>query len=155
MKKGIALITIVSTILILAILTVSISIGGSSILIRSRKLKFANEILQVQKLVRDYEIRKSGNLDFETITYDLNTMTDLVKKDYLELEANESNVAELYIVDIEKIDAKELVRGTISTSVLDRYLYSTKTNKVYYDAGFTIGDTTYYGINQEIKEMLK
>src|SRR5574344_2375806 len=127
MRKGIALITIVSTVLVLAILTVSISIGGSSIITRSRKLKFANEILQVEKLVKDYEIRKSGDLGFETVTYDLTTMTDLVKKSYLLQEANESNIVTLYIVDTEQIDATELARGTVYTSVLDRYLYSTKT----------------------------
>lgn len=154
-KRGFALVSLISIVIVLIILIAGVTIGGSSILIRSRKLKFANEILQIEKLTKDYEIRKNGSLDFEIVNYDLDTMTDENKKSYLLNEADNNNDVELYVVDLSKIDAVQTIRGTESDSENDRYLYSTITKKVYYDKGVDIGGSIYFGINDEIESMLK
>lgn len=154
-KKGIALVSILVIVLVLAILVSGVALGGSDILLRSRKLKFANEILQVEKLTKDYEIRKNKNLDFEIISYNLDSITDETRREYFINEADEDGNILLYVVDLSKIDSLESIRGNYSSSEADRYLYSSKSKKVYYDKGLDIGGTIYFGINSEIESMLK
>ena len=145
-KKGITLIALSVTVAVMAILAgFGITIGTNANL-DAKKTKFQNEINQIEILVENYIRRNSGN-DLQPYEWDV----ALLRLGYIEqLEGEEifSDKVQTYIVDLEKIDAVNTALGSLKNGEKDRYLYSEKTGKVYYEKGITIGKQRYYRIDK-------
>lgn len=143
-KKGISLIVLVITIIVLLILTGLVVVNGKDAYVEAQKTTLKTEIAQIETLTKNYYTRRSGNLDFVTIEL-------TVPSTYLEQFEGESIVSSkvtMYVIDLNKIDAEEVTYGNLEDGANDRYLYSTTTGKVYYEKGLEIDGKIYYRIDK-------
>ncbi len=143
-KKGISLIVLVITIIVLLILTGLVVVNGKDAYVEAQKTTLKTEIAQIETLTKNYYTRRSGNLDFVTIEL-------TVPSTYLEQFEGESIVSSkvtMYVIDLNKIDAEEVTYGNLEDGANDRYLYSSITGKVYYEKGLEIDGKIYYRIDK-------
>lgn len=141
-KKGISLIILVITIIVMIILAGLVVVSGRDAYIAAQKTTLQTEIMQIETLTNNYYTRRSGNLDFVTVEV-------TVPSGYLEQFEGENIVnskVTMYVIDLNKIDAEETTYGNLENGSNDRYLYSTTTKKVYYEQGLEIDNTIYYRI---------
>lgn len=143
-KKGISLIVLVITIIVILILTGLVVVNGKDAYVEAQKTTLKTEIAQIETLTKNYYTRRSGNLDFVTIEL-------TVPSAYIEQFEGESIVSSkvtMYVIDLNKIDAEEVTYGNLEDGENDRYLYSTTTGKVYYEKGLDIDGKIYYRIDK-------
>lgn len=143
MKKGISLVVLLITIIILVILTGIITISSTSTLANVDKTKLQVDIAQLETLMNTYKIRKNGNIDFVSIAFSTSNLSSIELQQFAG-EAIENDKVNLYVIDLYEIDAEEVNYGNLKLGDKDRYLYSINTGKVYYEQGLTIDNTTYY-----------
>lgn len=143
MKKGISLIVLTITVLVLTILTGIIVFNGNYIYSDTELTKLQMDISRLESLMRTYKIRNNGNIPFETTKIDVsNFISDELEQFDEEVIVN--NEIELYVIDLYEIDAENVNYGNLKDGSNDRYLYSNVTEKVYYEQGIKIDDVTYY-----------
>lgn len=145
-KKGITLLVLVITIVVMTILLTVTVITGTDVYDNATMTKFQSEISQIELLVNNYEKRNSG-VDFQVIELDISDFTEFQKHQFKE-ENIVDNVISMYIVDLQKIDAEQVSYGLGKESETDRYIYSSETKKVYYERGLQIGDNIYHRIGE-------
>lgn len=143
MKKGISLVVLVLTIIIMIILAGVAVFNISGTLENTDKTKLKADISELQNLINTYKIRKSGVIDFEITTFNTEALSEDELKQF-EGESIVNNSIILYVIDLNKIDAEEVNFGNLQNGNDDRYLYSNVTGKVYYEKGLQIGEKTYY-----------
>lgn len=154
-NKGITLVALIATIMVIIILTTTAVVSYSSFNVNAKKRAFANEIYTLQKQVEDYKFRNNkypiGNMkEVNTSSID----TQLVSIFTSNGEQIVGNKVILYEIDFKKLDLDSLSRGTDKNSN-DIYLFSNETKKVYYIEGEKIGDRTYYFLDSELYDSLK
>lgn len=145
MKKGVSLMVLAITIVVMVILGTVIIMRASSPYNDTSKMKLQADISQLEYLMSIYKTRKNGNIDFDTVKF--NTASLHVNE--IEQFKNETIVGDsilLYIIDLSKIDAQAVNYGNLKLGSKDRYLYSLKTGKVYYELGVEVDGITYYYI---------
>ena len=147
MKKGISLIILIVTIVIMVILIGVVVIQGSNVLKGTQTNKLSIDISVLEGLMKTYITRKSGNIDFQTTTVNISSMTINEKAQFAGENVQDDEIL-LYIIEYEKIDAESLNYGNLEKGVKDRYLYSISTGKVYYELGLTENNTTYYYVKK-------
>jgi len=144
-KKGISLMYLVITIVVLTILASIIIINTQYMFVNTERAKLQIDISQVEALMDTYKIRNNGNINFPTVAFDISNLSTAE----LEQFDGETIVDEkifLYIVDLEAIDGESSNFGNLELGSKDRYLYSLTTGKVYYEQGIEIDGTMYYYI---------
>lgn len=144
-KKGITLLMLAIVVIIMITLTTVTITTGTDMYNTTKKVKLQSEINQLEILVENY-IKRSSGIPFEIVELDISSYSDEEKSQF----SNENivdNKIELYVVDIEAVDAEELIHGTQKEGLTDRYLYSSTTSKIYYELGETIGDTIYHRVD--------
>lgn len=151
-KKGVSAISLSIIIVLMIILMATITLSESNILSNTNIKDFASEMIQVKSAVEQYRIRKSGNLDFETSTIEL----DSVELAQYEGETVSDDKVTLYVVDLSKIDAENVNYGNGLDGEDDRYLWSEETGKIYYQKGYKYSESkTYYTLTDEVMEKVK
>lgn len=147
MKRGISLVSLVIVIIIMVILSGIIIFSGVSTVNDVNINIFATEILNIQNAVDEYYYR---NGKYPTATsYVLETTT--IDNGSLEQFAEESitdNKIEFKTVDLSVLGINKTGFG--NTSRADVYVLSEVTGKVYYMAGVTYEDKTYYTLADEL-----
>lgn len=143
MKKGISLIILAVTIILLVILAGVVVVKSTPILINVDKAKLQTDIAQLEALMNTYRIRKNGNIGFEVVEFNTSGLTTTVLQQFSG-ETITSNKISLYVIDLLEIDAQEVNYGNLELGAKDRYLYSFVTGKVYYEQGLETEDTIYY-----------
>lgn len=143
MKKGVSLIILVLSLMILSIFVGVITISGISVFRYSDASKLSVDISTLQALVRTYEVRNSGNLPFIKTTFDTTNLNE-EQLEQFEGETILDNKIELYVIELDLVDAEETNYGKLENGEKDRYLYSKTTKKVYYEKGLVENDKTYY-----------
>ena len=150
MKKGISLVVLVITIIVLTILGGVIVINTNYMFVNTDNAKLQIDISQIEALMNTYKIRNNGNIDFTTVEFDTSSLS-AKELEQFSGENIVNNKIELYVVDLEEIDGEASNFGNLKYGGKDRYLYSIITGKVYYEQGLEINGTTYYYIkNGEI-----
>lgn len=154
-KKGLTIISVTIIIIVIIIISSTVVITGSGITSKTKLKRFGTEILQVEEAVNQYVKRKSGVIDWEKVTIDETLLTDEEKIQYV--EENISTSFELYVVDLKDIGAETVNYGIeySNTNSKELYLWSEKTNKVYYRKGYNYKDKTYYTLTNELMDLIK
>ena len=155
MKKGITLIMLTITMVILLILLSTVTITGFNTYNNNQKLTFATEINMIQMMVNSYKTKNDGlyptNASFELniagvtanakVQFSNETMTD--------------NKVNLSKIDYEKLGITNLKYGNgTNGGEIDSYLVSEKTGIVYYAKGLKIGSNTYFTLTDDLKTMI-
>lgn len=145
MKKGISLVVLIITILVLTIITSVIIFNSEGTIINAEKSKLQIDIVQLEALMDTYKLRKNGNIKFETIEFDTSKLSSVELKQFAG-ENIVDNKIQLYIIELEEIDAEGANYGNLEEGYKDRYLYSLVTGKVYYEQGLELDNITYHHI---------
>lgn len=144
MKKGISLIVLVITIVVMSILAAIVVINSSNIVVDTEVSKLKIDIAQLEALMDNYKLRKNGNIDFAKTEFDTAYLTPEELSQFDGENKSENNKIELYVIDLEKIDAEAVNYGNLKNGTKDRYLYSLTTGKVYYEQGLETKGIIYY-----------
>ncbi len=139
-RKGITIITLILTVLMMVILASVVIVSYNNILVSTQKKEFANEIYTIQKLVDNYKFMnnkypvKSG----EVTPSSLNSSFQGESGTYSELDLYEAGV-------------EETSKG-LGTTSSDIYVVADNTGKVYYVSGYEIGGNIYYTLTDDLKK---
>ena len=156
MKKGISLVALTVTIVIMLLLASTVAISGVNVLSNSRMVSIGTELAYMQEYVDSYIEYNNGNLpisDSVIIATDKILAADKTQFDSVDYVSS-TNVL-LYKIDKSKL-------GNISTTYgnenkgdeTDIYAVSKNTNKVYYVKGEKIKGKTYYTLTNDLKEKI-
>ena len=143
MKKGVSLIVLVITIIVMVILAGVAVMNMSNVFEGKNVSILKSDISQIEALMSIYKTRRSGFIDFDEIEFNTSSLS-VDELEQFEGERITNNKIQLYIVDLNKIDAEGVNYGNLENGANDRYLYSDVTGKVYYEKGLTEGGNTYY-----------
>ncbi len=143
MKKGISLVEIVITVVLLTILAGVIIFSSTDTIEGVDKSKLKMDIAQIEALMNTYNIRKNGNIQFETVKFVTSNLS-AEELNQFDGETITANSITLYVVDLAEIDVDEVSYGNLKLGQDDRYLYSQTTGKVYYEKGLEIDNIRYY-----------
>lgn len=154
-KKGISIMSIMIMVVILVIISGTVLISGSGMVKKTKIKKFGTEMLQVEEVTQQYVKRNSGNINWETISIDPASLSDEEKNQYS--KEGLLNELQLYIVNLQDIGAETASYGLDYKNKLskDLFLWSSKTNKVYYRKGYEYQDKIYYTITNELLDLIK
>ena len=145
MKKGISLVVLIITVIVLTILMGVIVFNTENTITNAEKSKLQIDIVNLEALMNTYKLRKNGNIKFETTDFDTSTLSSVELKQF-NGENIIDNKIKLYIIELEEIDAEDVNYGMLKEGNTDRYLYSLVTGKVYYEQGLEMDNITYYHI---------
>ncbi len=169
-KKGVSLIILVVTIIVLSILvSVSITKGFQSIN-QSKINVFVTEISQIEEIVRStIELgNKKAYVDNKVITY--NQFVNLVKTNYTTVEEQnkvitvvknemtengEATDSTFSKVNIEKLSNNKITNGRGNKGNTDYYYISNKTNRVYYAKGIKVKKEQFFSLTDRINFVSK
>ena len=129
-RKGITIITLILTALMMVILASVVIVSYNNILVSTQKKEFANEMYTNQKLVPV----KSG----EVTPRNLNSSFYGESGTYSELDLYEAGV-------------EETSKGHKKNSS-DIYVVANNTGTVYYVGGYEIGGNIYYTLTDDLKK---
>jgi type II secretory pathway pseudopilin PulG len=152
MKKGISLVALLITIIVMVILITTVTINSRDIMNNSTKIQFASELTYIQEMVYDYKV-KNNNVypTLEEYKFDVSGLT----KDELDQFANEpiiTNNITLYKIDSKIFGLSDLKYGN-GTDEKDYYLLSKNTGKVYYAYGIKFKGMIYYTLTEDLKKL--
>lgn len=145
MKKGISLIVLVITIIVLTILAGVVIFNTENTMSNAEKSKLKIDIVNLESLMSTYKLRKNGNIKFQTTEFDTSALNSTELQQF-DGETISNNKVKLYIIEFEEIDAENVNYGNLVNGSKDRYLYSIDTGKVYYEQGLEIDNITYYHV---------
>ena len=154
MKKGISLIALSATIMILLILISTITISGVKTVENSKKTAFASEIYTIQKSVDSYVYANSITPASEEVKLNISKVKPESKKQF-DGETISGNEVTLNVLDYDKLGITDLQRGNKKDGDTDIYLVSKTTNRVYYAKGIKFNNYTHYTLNQELLDIIK
>ena len=143
MKKGISLVVLIITIIVLAILMSVIIFNTENTMANAEKSKLQIDIVNLEALMNTYKLRKNGNIKFETTDFDTSNLSS-IELEQFSGENITNNKVQLYVIELEEIDAEAVNYGMLKEGNKDRYLYSLDTGKVYYEKGLEMDNITYY-----------
>lgn len=143
MKKGISLIVLSITVIVLIILGGIVAISSVDVIGDAKKSKLQIDIAQLESLMNTYKIRKNGNIHFEKVELNMENFSAEELKQFSG-ETTQNNKLELYVIDLYEIDAEAVNYGNLEKGPNDRYLYSINTGKVYYERGLNNNGVIYY-----------
>ena len=146
MKRGISLVVVVITLIVISILMGVIILNMENFAGMTDIAKLQVDISELEHLVSIYKTRKSGIIDFLTVEFDVSNLSENEVSQF-EGETITNNKIELYVIDLDKIDATQTNFGNLSEGVNDRYIYSNNTGKVYYEKGLNVDNEIFYRVN--------
>lgn len=146
MKKGISLVSLMITVVIIVLLATTVTISATSSIDNSRKINFSNEISLIQEKVNNYYLSNNNLPILEKVNLDEAYLIDFVN--------DNDGVKELYKIDFTKLSKLERIYGN-EENKLDFYAIDISTNKVYYVAGVRIKNIRYYSLTDELKTIIR
>lgn len=152
-KKGISLIAVVISILIIIVISSTAIFEYKQIVIKSRKRELATDFYLMSKKISDYEFLNSRLPVSETIKV---TIPEGASGQFAsEPDLDKDGKIELKYIDYGKLNTEDLVRGMQKNGTDDRYAYSEWTKKLYYLKGENINGTIYYTLTDELSKLLE
>lgn len=156
MKRGITLISLGITVIILLIILSSVVVGTSTIINKSKKTAFSKDLKTIEDAV-SIEYNTNGILpvvsgttytveQVKAMVTDTSNLATLVT----ELTENNDTGSTFYKIDLSKIGIKNSKRGTEADgNVKDIYLVSDNL-KVYYPIGLKVSGNIYFSITSAL-----
>ena len=152
-NKGITLITLSITIIIMMILSFTVSVNTSMYIERKKKTNFETDITKLQEEVSHYYVENK-----ELPIANKYTNVDMLEKD---INDNEN----YYVIDLAEFENLELNYGqdyyTITdytseiSSLEDIYIINEQSHAIYYPRGIEYSGVRYYTINNESKTQIE
>lgn len=143
-----------ATVLIMLILVTTVVISGNKTLNNSKRLTFATEINGLEQAIQAYTAKNNGEYPVtNSLVVDISLLDGTANSQFAGENITSGKVI-LNEIDYTKIGNETLKYGTGKEGDNDIYGVSTKTGKVYYAKGLKIGDTVYFGMTDELKEIL-
>lgn len=154
MKKGITLISVMSTVAIMFILISTVTISAFNITNNTQKTKFATEIAYIKEAVDNYYTLNNS--------YPIGESVNVVPEsnDQFDGETQNNDKVTLYIIDKTKIGITETVYGNKNQGnnddekATDIYVFSKDTKRVYYLKGLDVGGQVYYTLTDDLKKLI-
>lgn len=154
MKKGISLLALVATVVILSILLTTVTISGIATVNNANKMTFATEVSLIQESSNSYLAKNNGEFPIgDSLQLDISGVT-VNSKVQFEGETITNNKIVLYKLDYKLLDISSLKYGLEEDGPADIYVVSKDTKKVYYAKGIAVGDKTYYTLTDDLKSMI-
>lgn len=153
-KKGMSLVTLTVTLVILILIISTIVVSGISSVESAKKTSFGIEIKNIQEVVDEYRVKTGEAVPIiKTITLNTSGITSTVITEQFVGETIPANKLELNVIDLSKLGIKDIKYGRGETN-LDYYAISTTTNKVYYPAGIKAGGKVYYTLTADLNKAI-
>lgn len=143
MKRGISFAALAIAIAVLTIFAAAIVFNTDYVFVNTEISKLQIDISQIEALMSIYKIRNNGNIDFSTVQLNTSNLSEAELEQFGGENIIDNNI-QLYIIDLEAIDAESSNYGNLKLGSKDRYLYSLNTGKVYYEQGIEDDGTIYY-----------
>lgn len=160
-KKGISLIVLAITIIVLAIL-VGIIITGTSIATQNAKMQtLANELLQIEDVLSTSKsLGTELPIKDDSIVHTLETLKTLVGVDYAtaleaEVKVNKDEADTFRVIDMQKLGAKVSSKGSAKDSGADIFIFAEKSLNVYYVRGVHVGGQSYFSLTESLTNLVK
>ncbi|MEG2348648.1 MAG: hypothetical protein RSB67_03270 [Clostridia bacterium] len=153
MKKGISMIVLTMSVVVMLILATTATISGVAASNNYKKIRFATEIAYIKQMVNSYYNLHDFSYPIgDSISVDISKLS-ISSKDQFKDEDMSSNKVVLYKIDKTLIGKNETVYGN-EKSKEDIYALSTKTGKVYYIKGIKAANTTYYTLTKDLEKTI-
>lgn len=155
-KKGFSLVALMATVTIMVILMTTIIISGVNSSNNAKKIAFATEITMVEQSVNSYGDRNDGLYPISNnISLDLALLTPKAISQFQDNgETITNNKINLCEIDYSKAELSSLKFGNKKNGENDIYVVSDKTGKVYYAKGYKIGGEIFFGVTEELNNIL-
>lgn len=153
-NKGITLLALLVTIIVILILTSTIIISYDNIISDVQKRDFAREVYTLRQVVLDYEFMNGSYPIIQEVSLNLNSIDVAYQNQFSNEPGYESKSIILNTIDLYKAGVDSLNRGTKDLGADDYYAFSTVTKKVYYIKGQKAGDNTYYTLTDELYKLI-
>ena len=149
-KKGITLVGLGIALVVMLILGTAITISAIGSINNAKMLTFALEISNIQESVtnyynesnkENYPIKNNGTIDTSSLGGNLETQ--------FSSETVVDSKILLYEIDMDLIGIKDTEYGN-NTTVLDKYVVSEETGRVYYLEGLKVGSKKYYTLTEDL-----
>ncbi len=153
MRKGISLVSLMITMVIMIAIISTVTISGIGTLNNNKKITFATEISMVQGGVDTYKTQNSGEYPVEsTIELDISKVSEKSRFQFDGETQNNSKVT-LYKINYSLLGITTLKYGA-GKDENDMYVVSKDTGKVYYTKGVQVGGITYYTLTDDLKNII-
>jgi type II secretory pathway pseudopilin PulG len=154
MKRGITLLTLIATIVVMSILLTSVTISGIATVNNANKMAFASEVSLLQESTDAYIIKNNGTFPISnSIQLDISSVT-INSKTQFDDEVITDNKVILYELDYKLLGITSLKYGSGKDGPEDIYAVSKDTKKVYYAKGVAVGNKTYYTLTDDLKSLI-
>lgn len=156
MKKGISLVMVVITLVILSLLSTVVIISAGSIIRSSKLNNFSTNMSKIQDSVISYYATR-GNLPIKSNSDVFNKMellglVEANRREQLstELNKNGDNNSDFYYVDVEKLGLHNLALDITTTS--NSLIVNSEGTHVYYIEGYEINGVYYFSITKDMEK---
>ncbi len=149
-KRGITLIVLTVTIVVLVILATTIVYTGSDLVNDTKKSEFAKEIYTIKTMLKEYNFREGKYPVVDKIDISLSSFDSSFVKQFSNESGYSSGTISLSEIDLYELGVDNISRGTGET-LKDKYFVSEETGNVYYLEGEKYGKNIYYTLTDELK----
>ena len=154
MKNGITFVAVMVTVAIMFILVSTVTISAINVINNSQKTKLATELAYVKEAVDNYYTTYNTYPIDESVKVKLDKVENDDKKQFEGEDGDTSDSIVLYVINKEKLGITETVYGNGNVTDNDIYVFSKKTDSVYYLKGLKIGGKTYYTLTDDLKKII-
>lgn len=148
MKKGITILTLTVTILVLAIISGVVIYNSKVTLEKVNKNEFVVEILNIETAVNNYYSDFGKYPVKNSISINILDFSEHEKSQFLN-ETVTNDMVTLYEIDLALIGINKTIFGN-DADALDKYVLSKETGKIYYLMGIEYEDDIYYTLHSNI-----
>lgn len=149
-KRGVTVAMAATMILIIALMTMTITMSVVKTVKSSNLKAFATELSLVQNTIQEAAFTGSIN---EYLGQDVTLR--VTNPEQFEGESIEDNIVLLHTLDLKALGIEKSVYGTgKGDNDKDYYAVSLETHRVYYVAGYNAGDVVYYALTDDLIELL-
>ena len=154
MKKGITLLALVATIVVMSILLTTVTISGIATVNNAKKMAFASEVSLLQESVDSYYTKNNGEFPISN-SIQLN-IAGVTAGSVTQFDGETINAGKvvLYELDYSLLGISSLKYGLGKNGPEDIYVVSKDTKRVYYAKGVPVGSTTYYTLTDDLKALI-
>ena len=153
-RRGISLVILCATIIVVIILVSTIVISTGNIIEKTKKSEFAKEIYSIQTLLKEYNFKNGKYPISNQIEINLNDIDEKYKEQFKKESGYRDNKVSLNVIDLVELSVENVNRGLKKYGESDIYLVSQETGVVYYLLGENIGKDIYYTLTSELKSLI-
>ena len=154
MKKGITLLALVATIVVMSILLTTVTISGIATVNNAKKMAFASEVSLLQESTDAYYTKNNGEFPIgNSVQLNISGVTSGSLTQF-DGETITDNKVVLYELDYSLLGISSLKYGLGTNGPEDMYVVSKDTKMVYYAKGIHVGNITYYTLTDDLKSLI-